>query len=161
MELEDKMVPFDQLEAWRSGVKARGRRLVVTNGCFDILHIGHVRYLSKARAEGDLLLVGLNGDDSVRQLKGPERPVNGQGDRALLLAALSSVDSVCVFQEKRATRFLSEVQPDIYVKGGDYTLDTLDTDERQAVTSHGGRIVFIPFVDGRSTSSLIETIRRL
>jgi rfaE bifunctional protein nucleotidyltransferase chain/domain len=156
MELDSKIIPFDQLTEWRSGIRSSGKRLVVTNGCFDILHVGHVRYLSSARAAGDLLLVGLNGDQSVRELKGPERPLNIESDRALLLAALQCVDAVCIFPEKRATRFLKTSQPDIYIKGGDYTLDTLDRDERQAVEGAGGQIQFIPFVAGRSTTNLIR-----
>lgn len=133
----------------------------MTNGCFDILHVGHIRYLHSARMEGDLLLVGLNGDESIRQLKGEGRPVNPESDRALLLAALECVDAVCIFPEKRATRFLSQSKPDIYVKGGDYTLETLDPDERITVESAEGRIVFIPFVNNRSTSNLINKIRTL
>lgn len=156
MELDSKIIPFDQLTEWRSGIRSSGKRLVVTNGCFDILHVGHIRYLSSARAAGDLLLVGLNGDQSVRELKGPERPLNIESDRALLLAALQCVDAVCIFPEKRATRFLKSSQPDIYIKGGDYTLDTLDQDERQAVEGAGGQILFIPFVAGRSTTNLIR-----
>lgn len=156
MELDSKIIPFDQLTEWRAGIRSSGKRLVVTNGCFDILHVGHVRYLSSARAAGDLLLVGLNGDQSVRELKGPERPLNIESDRALLLAALQCVDAVCIFPEKRATRFLKTSQPDIYIKGGDYTLDTLDQDERQAVEGAGGQIQFIPFVAGRSTTNLIR-----
>jgi rfaE bifunctional protein nucleotidyltransferase chain/domain len=156
MELDSKIIPFDQLTEWRAGIRSSGKRLVVTNGCFDILHVGHVRYLSSARAAGDLLMVGLNGDQSVRELKGPERPLNIESDRALLLAALQCVDAVCIFPEKRATRFLKTSQPDIYIKGGDYTLDTLDQDERQAVEGAGGQILFIPFVAGRSTTNLIR-----
>lgn len=156
MELDSKIIPIDQLTEWRSGIRSSGKRLVVTNGCFDILHVGHVRYLSSARAAGDLLMVGLNGDQSVRELKGPERPLNIESDRALLLAALQCVDAVCIFPEKRATRFLKTSQPDIYIKGGDYTLDTLDQDERQAVEGAGGQILFIPFVAGRSTTNLIR-----
>ena len=129
---------------------------MVTNGCFDLLHAGHVHYLAQAKEQGDCLLIGLNGDQSVSELKGPTRPINPEGDRALVLAALASVDAVCVFAEKRATRFLEKVQPDTYVKGGDYTLETLDADERQAVLSHGGSIVFIPFLEGRSTTQIIH-----
>jgi len=141
-------------------VRAGGKRLVVTNGCFDLLHAGHVAYLETARSHGDALLVGLNGDDSVRQLKGPDRPVNGENDRAAVLAALESVSGVCIFAERRATRFLAAAQPDIYVKGGDYTLETLDPDERQAVEAGGGSIVLIPFVPGKSTTALLNKIAR-
>lgn len=161
MGLDSKIISLENLADWRSKVRDDGHRLVVTNGCFDILHVGHIRYLNSARNEGDLLLVGLNGDESIRQLKGEGRPVNSESDRALLLAALECVDAVCIFPEKRATRFLGEAQPDIYVKGGDYTLETLDPDERDTIQSARGRIVFIPFVTDRSTSNLINKIRSL
>ena len=142
-------------------MRASGKRLVATNGCFDLLHLGHVTYLEQARLQGDALLVGLNGDGSVRQLKGPERPVTPETDRAAVLAALESVDGVCIFAEQTATRFLAAAQPDIYVKGGDYTLDTLNQDERRAVEQHGGRIVIIPFVPGKSITALLKKIMRL
>ncbi len=142
-------------------MRASGKRLVVTNGCFDLLHLGHVTYLETARPQGDALLVGLNGDESVRQLKGPDRPVTPEGDRAAVLAALESVDGVCIFAERTATRFLAAARPDIYVKGGDYTLDTLDQDERRAVEQSGGRIVIIPFVPGKSTTATLKKIMRL
>jgi rfaE bifunctional protein nucleotidyltransferase chain/domain len=137
------------------------KKLVVTNGCFDLLHLGHVTYLETARNLGDALLIGVNGDESVRQLKGLNRPVTNEQDRAAVLAALASVDGACIFTEKTATRFLATVQPDIYVKGGDYTLDTLNQDERRAVEQAGGRIVIIPFVPGKSTTTLLEKISKL
>lgn len=149
------MIPSDRLADWRQRLRAEGRALVVTNGCFDLLHVGHVAYLEAARALGDALLIGVNGDDSVRQLKGPGRPLNRESDRARVLAALGCVDGVSVFPEMRATRFLSEALPDIYVKGGDYTLDTMDQDERRAVESAGGHIRFLAFVPGKSTSALV------
>ena len=161
MKLDSKIISLAKIREWRSEIRKNGQQLVVTNGCFDILHVGHIRYLHSARKEGDLLLVGLNGDESIRQLKGDGRPVNPEPDRALLLAALECVDAVCIFPEKRATRFLNEAQPDIYVKGGDYTLETLDSDERRTIESAKGRIVFIPFITDRSTSNLINKIRTL
>jgi rfaE bifunctional protein nucleotidyltransferase chain/domain len=156
-----KIIPWEQLPAWRAAVRASGRKLVVTNGCFDLLHAGHVTYLETARNHGDALLVGLNSDDSTRQLKGEGRPVNCEADRALVLAALESVSGVCIFTDKTATRFLAAAQPDVYVKGGDYTLDTLNPDERRAVESAGGKIVIIPFVPGKSTTALLAKIARL
>jgi D-glycero-beta-D-manno-heptose 1-phosphate adenylyltransferase len=156
-----KIVAWDDLPAWRAVMRASGKRLVVTNGCFDLLHVGHVTYLETARHHGDALLVGLNGDDSVRQLKGPDRPVTPEGDRAAILGALESVDGVCIFAERTATRFLAAAQPDVYVKGGDYTLDTLNQEERRAVEQSGGRIVIIPFVPGKSTTALLKKIMRL
>jgi len=135
--------------------------VVVTNGCFDILHSGHVTYLEAARNLGDALLIGLNGDASVRELKGAGRPVCSEEDRAAVLAALESVEAVCVFDERQATQFLAQAQPDVYVKGGDYTLETLDQDERRAVEKIGGRIVIVPFVPGKSTTALLQKISRL
>jgi rfaE bifunctional protein nucleotidyltransferase chain/domain len=156
----EKLIGWETLPQWRAAVRAGGKRLVVTNGCFDLLHAGHVAYLETARSHGDALLVGLNGDDSVRQLKGPGRPLNGENDRAAVLAALESVSGVCIFAERRATRFLAAAQPDVYVKGGDYTLETLDAEERGTVEAAGGRIVLIPFVPGKSTTALLNKIAR-
>jgi len=156
-----KIIAWDELPAWRAARRARGQRLVVTNGCFDLLHLGHVTYLETARKQGDALLVGVNGDAAVRQLKGPERPVTPADDRAAVLAALESVDGVCIFAETTATRFLAAAQPDIYVKGGDYTLETLNQEERRTVERAGGRIVIIPFVPDRSTTATLRKIMRL
>jgi rfaE bifunctional protein nucleotidyltransferase chain/domain len=159
--LRDKIISWDQLPAWRESLRNAGRRLVVTNGCFDLLHAGHVTYLAAARELGDILLIGLNGDGSVRQLKGPNRPVNAEDDRAIVVAALESVGAVCIFHDKTATRFLSQVQPDVYVKGGDYTLETVNQEERKIVESMGGRIAILPVVPGKSTTALVEKISRL
>jgi rfaE bifunctional protein nucleotidyltransferase chain/domain len=161
MRSREKILSWEQLPAWRAALRARGQKLVVTNGCFDVLHAGHVAYLETARSYGDALLVGLNSDASTRQLKGPSRPVNPQEDRARVLAALECVSAVCIFEEKTATRFLAAAQPDIYVKGGDYTLETLNPDERRAVETAGGKIIIIPFVPGKSTTALLEKISRL
>jgi len=154
-------VPWENLAAWREAIRASGRKLVVTNGCFDLLHLGHVTYLEAARNEGDALLVGVNSDESTRQLKGPNRPVNSEQDRAAVLAALESVDGICIFNERTATRFLAAARPDIYVKGGDYTLETLNQEERNTVESAGGKILIIPVVPGKSTTSLLEKIAKL
>jgi len=157
----EKIIVWENLPAWRAAMRVRGLRLVVTNGCFDLLHAGHVTYLETARNYGDALLVGLNSDGSTRKLKGEGRPVNAEADRALVLAALESVSGVCLFSDKTATRFLAAAQPDVYVKGGDYTLDTLNQDERRAVESAGGKIVIIPFVPGKSTTALLAKIAKL
>jgi rfaE bifunctional protein nucleotidyltransferase chain/domain len=156
-----KIIAWDKLPEWRAAFRASGKKLVVTNGCFDILHLGHVTYLESARNFGDALLVGVNSDEATRQLKGAGRPVNSETDRATVLAALESVNGVCIFAEKTATNFLAAAQPDIYVKGGDYTLETLNQDERRAVEKSGGKIVIIPFVAGKSTTGLLGKISRL
>jgi rfaE bifunctional protein nucleotidyltransferase chain/domain len=161
MNFREKIVPWDRLRSWRAALRANGKKLVVTNGCFDLLHLGHVTYLETARQHGDALLVGVNGDEATRELKGPGRPVNAEEDRAAVLAALESVDGVCIFADKTATRFLSAAQPDVYVKGGDYTLDTLNQDERRTVEGAGGKIVIIPFVPGKSTTALLKKIEQL
>ncbi len=135
-----------------------GRRIVFTNGCFDILHAGHVRYLAKARSFGDCLVLGLNSDASVRRLKGPARPINREEDRAEVVGALDSVDYVVLFEEPTAEALIAKVKPEVYVKGGDYTLDTLP--EAKIVQSYGGRVEFVAMVEGRSTTSVIEKIRR-
>lgn len=161
MNFRDKIVTWEKLSEWRQKIRAGGKKLVVTNGCFDILHPGHVTYLENARNLGDLLLVGVNGDHAVRDLKGPGRPVNSECDRATVLAALESVAAVCIFTEKAATNFLKRAQPDVYAKGGDYTLETLNQEERRAVESSGGKIHLIPFVPGKSTTALLEKISKL
>ncbi len=161
MNFRVKIIAWVQLPAWRGQIRASGKKLVVTNGCFDILHLGHITYLESARQRGDALLIGVNGDAAVRGLKGAGRPVNSETDRASILAALQSVDGVCIFSDTTATKFLAAAQPDIYVKGGDYTLDTLNQDERRAVESAGGKIILVPFVPGKSTTSLLEKIARL
>ncbi len=157
----DKIIAWDKLPEWRRQIAATGKKLVVTNGCFDILHLGHVTYLENARNFGDTLLIGVNSDAAVRDLKGPGRPVNSETDRQSVLAALQSVDGVCLFTDTTATKFLAAARPDLYVKGGDYTLETLNQDERRAVESAGGRIILVPFVPGKSTTSLLEKISRL
>lgn len=134
------------------------RPLVFTNGVFDVLHRGHVTYLAQARALGAALLVGLNSDASARRLgKGPQRPLNSEADRACVLAALQAVDFVALFDEPTPCELIERVRPDIYVKGGDYDIETLR--ETALVRSWGGRAVAIPFVDGYSTTRLVERIR--
>jgi D-glycero-beta-D-manno-heptose 1-phosphate adenylyltransferase len=158
MSFRAQIIPLDALPAWRKQFRDSGRTLVVTNGCFDLLHLGHVTYLEVARQRGDALLVGVNGDQSVRGLKGPSRPVNSEADRAGVLAGLRTVEAVSIFPEKRAVRFLELAQPDIYVKGGDYTLETIDPEERRTLEDAGARIVFLPFLTGKSTSALLKQI---
>ena len=161
MNFRSKIIAWDKLPEWRAALRASNKKLVATNGCFDILHLGHVTYLETARNFGDALLVGLNGDDATRQLKGAGRPVNSEADRAAVLAALESVTGVCLFTDTTAAKFLAAASPDIYVKGGDYTLESLNQDERRAVESSGGKIKIVPFVPGKSTTALLEKISRL
>ena len=158
VDFREKLLSWEQLPAWRLAQRAQGRKLVVTNGCFDLLHLGHVTYLESARNLGDALLIGLNSDATVGELKGPGRPVNCEGDRAAVLAGLESVSAVCIFREVTATRFLKHAQPDIYVKGGDYTVDTINQEERRTVEAFGGKVVIIPVVPGRSTTALLKKI---
>lgn len=137
----------------------KGRKVVFTNGCFDILHRGHVTYLNQARDLGDLLIVGINSDESVKRLKGPERPVNMLEDRAYVLSALKSVDYVIPFEEDTPLNLINLIMPDILVKGGDYTIDRIVG--AQEVLAHGGSVEIIPFVPGKSTSAIIDTIKTL
>jgi D-glycero-beta-D-manno-heptose 1-phosphate adenylyltransferase len=157
----EKIIPWDELASWCEALRAKGKKLVATNGVFDLLHSGHATYLESARNLGDALLVGITCDRGVRELKGPGRPVNSEQDRAAVLAALESVDGVCIFPETTAMRFLSAAKPDIYVKGGDYTLDTINQDERRLMEKNGAKVVVIPGVPGKSTTGLLEKISAL
>ena len=156
--MSPKIIELEEISGRCEKLRSEGRRIVATNGCFDLLHVGHVRYLRAARALGDVLIVGLNGDRSVYELKGAGRPVMTQHDRAEILAALESVDLVTVFPEIRATKFLAAVRPAVYVKGGDYTSETLDQEEGIILKDVGAAIRLIPFEKGYSTSGLIEQI---
>ena len=156
--MSPKIVELEQVSHRCDKLRAAGKRLVATNGCFDLLHVGHVRYLQAARALGDFLAVGLNGDDSVRELKESGRPVTTESDRAELLAALQCVDLVTIFPQLRATQFIAAVRPAVYVKGGDYRSETLDEEERAVLKQIGAEIHLIPFEAGYSTSRLIEEI---
>ena len=157
--MQTKIIDLQELAQRARELRGAGKKLVVTNGCFDLLHLGHVRYLQAARKLGDALAVGLNGDRSVSKLKGNGRPINNESDRAEILAALSCVDFVSVFPEMRATRFIRAAQPAIYVKGGDYTSESLNPEERAALQEVGAEIRIIPFEKGYSTSFLLEQLR--
>ncbi|MBQ3450720.1 MAG: D-glycero-beta-D-manno-heptose 1-phosphate adenylyltransferase [Selenomonadaceae bacterium] len=137
-------------------LRRQGKKIVFTNGCFDIIHAGHVRYLTAAKNFGDVLIVGLNTDESVRKLKGASRPINTQDDRAEVLLGLKAVDHVIFFGEQTAENLIAEVKPAVYVKGGDYTLETLP--EAKIVQSYGGCVEFINLVAGKSTTNVIEKI---
>jgi rfaE bifunctional protein nucleotidyltransferase chain/domain len=158
--MREKIVSAEGLAAIQKKMREEGRKLVLTNGCFDLLHPGHVRYLQTARTLGDALAVAINGDQSVRALKGEGRPLNPEADRAEIVAALGCVDHVVVFPEVRATHLLETVRPSIYVKGGDYTSETLDAEERAALENAGAEIRILPFEKGQSTSALIERMKR-
>ena len=158
--MQQKIIDINELAQRARELSAAGKRLVATNGCFDLLHVGHVRYLQAARRLGNVLAVGLNGDDSVRELKGSGRPINNEGDRAEVLAALECVDFITIFPEMRATEFILAAQPAIYAKGGDYTSETLNAEERAALQEVGAEIRIIPFEKGYSTSLLLEQLRK-
>lgn len=151
------VVTRDELVNIRSRLRSEGRRVVFTNGCFDILHRGHVEYLTKAKAKGDVLVVGLNTDASVRRLKGPSRPVVSQDDRAIVMASLGVVDYVCLFDEDTPLELITAVVPDVLVKGADWPIDKVVG--RDVVESAGGTVQTIEFVPDRSTTSIIERIR--
>ena len=154
-----RLVHAHELEALGSEYAAAGKRLVLTNGCFDLLHTGHVRYLEEACRCGDALLVAVNSDDSVRELKGPSRPVNSELDRAEVLAALRCVDYVTIFTGKRVTEVIRLLKPSVYAKGGDYTPETLDPGEKAALDEVGAKIRILQLVPGRSTTAILEKSR--
>jgi len=137
-------------------LKTKGKRIVFTNGCFDLLHIGHVRYLEKAKALGDVLVVGINSDSSVQKLKGRRRPILLEQERAEILSGLGCVDYVALFDEIDPLKLITSLKPDVLVKGGDWTKE--QTVGKEVVERSGGEVVILPFVKGASTSSLIETI---
>ncbi|MFA6850926.1 MAG: D-glycero-beta-D-manno-heptose 1-phosphate adenylyltransferase [Selenomonadaceae bacterium] len=151
------LIESDRIEEFCETLRRAGQKIVFTNGCFDLLHAGHVRYLAEARSFGDCLVVGLNTDASVHRLKGPTRPINNELDRAEVIGALKSVDYVVLFGEQTAETLIARVRPDIYAKGGDYTLATLP--EAKIVQSYGGHVEFIAMVAGRSTTNVIDKIR--
>ncbi len=154
-----KILSRSDLPAWRESLRRAGRRLAVTNGCFDLLHAGHVAYLEAARQAADALLVAVNSDASVRRLKGPQRPINHEADRARVLAALACVDAVTIFEEPDARAVLELLAPEVYVKGGDYTLETINQDERRLVEKLGGRVLILPGVPGLSTTGLLKRLQ--
>lgn len=140
-----------------NAVKLHQQKIVFTNGCFDVLHFGHVHYLLQAKELGDVLVVGLNSDDSVRRLKGPSRPINGEKKRAFVLAAVACVDYVVVFEEDTPKELIETVRPDVLVKGGDYALDQIVGAD--FVTRNGGSVTTLPFVEGFSSTRIIEQLK--
>lgn len=153
---EKKIMTLEDALAWRLDLRNQKRKLALTNGCFDLLHRGHAEYLLEARRSADALLILLNSDRSVQSLKGPSRPICHENDRAFLLACMEFIDAVVIFDSARCTREIEILKPDVYIKGGDYTVEKLDPGERKALLDCKAEIRFIPFVPGFSTTSLIE-----
>jgi D-beta-D-heptose 7-phosphate kinase/D-beta-D-heptose 1-phosphate adenosyltransferase len=156
--MKEKILSLDQVLAERNRLRDAGKRLVFTNGVFDLLHVGHVRYLAQARALGDALVVAINSDRSVRELKGPQRPVFDQEERAEILAALRDVNYVVVFDDISPRSTIRKLLPDVLVKGGDYQLDEIHG--REEVEAAGGKVISLPFVPGASTTSLIQRMKK-
>ena len=156
--MKAKILGIEEMLVERQRLRAVGARVVFTNGVFDLLHVGHVRYLAQARALGDALVVAINSDRSVRELKGPDRPVFDENERAEILAALRNVDYVVIFDNVSPRSLISQLLPDVLVKGGDYRIDEIHG--REEVEAAGGRVIPLPFVDGASTTSLIQRMKK-
>lgn len=156
--MKAKILSIEEMLAERQRLRAAGARLVFTNGVFDLLHVGHVRYLAQARALGEALIVAINSDRTVRELKGADRPIFDQSERAEILAALRHVDYVVVFDNVSPRSLISQLLPDVLVKGGDYQLDQIHG--REEVEAAGGKVISLPFVDGASTTTLIERMKK-
>jgi D-beta-D-heptose 7-phosphate kinase/D-beta-D-heptose 1-phosphate adenosyltransferase len=154
----EKVLSPEKMLGERQRLRAAGKRLVFTNGVFDLLHVGHVRYLAQARALGDALVVAINSDRTVRELKGPDRPIFDQSERAEILAALRYVDYVTIFDDVSPRSLIATLLPDVLAKGGDYQLDQIHG--REEVEAAGGNVISLPFVDGASTTMLIERMKK-
>lgn len=157
--VEEKIIPFHKIEAWVKMKRITAKSIAFTNGCFDILHEGHIYSLSQAAKEADCLVVGVNADASVRKIKGEHRPINNQHSRSLILASLLIVDAVVIFEEDTPLELIKKVMPDVLVKGSDYTVETVVGSKE--VIANGGRVVINPLIENFSTTSLIEKIKRL
>ncbi len=157
--MKNKIKNLEELKKIRSKYKNRSEKVVFTNGCFDLLHIGHVRYLYEAKNQGDILIVALNSDSSVKKLKGNNRPIINESERAELLAALEMIDYIIIFEELTAKKLINNIKPDIYVKGGDYSKDSLT--EWTTVEKNGGEVRLLKEIKGRSTTSLIKKINEM
>ena len=157
MKLSDKIIPGIKIADLSSKLHESARKIVFTNGCFDIIHAGHVTYLAQAKALGDILILGLNSDASVKRLKGEKRPINNEQDRALVLAALSSVDYVLIFEEDTPLELIKLVQPDILVKGGDWQPSEIVGSD--LVLARGGKVLSLKFVEGLSTTGILQKLR--
>jgi len=152
------IMSLDEAVEWRTKLREKNKKLVVTNGCFDILHRGHAEYLYNAAMTGDAFMVFLNSDESVRALKGPSRPITNENDRAYIIASLGYVDAVVIFNSVRCTELFRRIKPDIYIKGGDYNLDNMNKEEREALQESGSEIRFVPFIGNFSTTGILEKI---
>ena len=157
----NKLVTLEKLTELFDQARSKRKRIAWTNGCFDIIHAGHVDYLERSKAFGDSLVVGLNSDASVKKLKGDFRPIFSELDRAKVLCSIVYVDYVVLFSDKSPIKMIQMLKPDYYIKGGDYTIDTIDQDERKVVEGYGGEIVLLPMVEGVSSSIIVEKIRKL
>ncbi len=154
----DKILSLEKLVQQREALASDHRKLVLTNGCFDLLHVGHIQYLEQARSLGDALAVAVNGDESVRSLKGDGRPLNTEQERARVLAALEVVDYVTIFHSVRLDALIRDLRPMVYAKGGDYTIDSLDVGERQALEACGAEIHILSLIPGKSTTKTLQQI---
>ena len=152
-----KLVKEDEINALIKKLRSENKTIVFTNGCFDILHAGHVRYLKESKSKGDVLIVGLNSDSSIKKIKGESRPINNEQDRTEVLSALENVNYIIVFNETTPVKLLDKIKPDIYTKGADYTIETLP--ETDTVIKNGGRVEFIKLVEGKSTTKIIDKIK--
>ena len=157
--MKKKIVSLQNLIKIVDSYKKKNIKIVWTNGCFDILHIGHIKYLEQAKKSGDILIVGLNSDNSVKKLKGENRPIFNENDRATVLSFLTFIDHIIIFDQASPSEMLDLLQPHYYIKGGDYTIDTIDQHERRLVEAYEGRIKILPYVKGVSTSDIIKKIR--
>ena len=155
--MNQKILSLDELLGVRQGLRAAGKTLVFTNGVFDLLHVGHVRYLAEAQALGDVLMLAINSDRTVRELKGEGRPITNEDERAEILAAIRQVDYVTIFDDISPRALITQLLPDVLVKGGDYDLDEIHG--REEVEAAGGRVVSLPFIEGASTSAIIERMK--
>ena len=157
----NKLITLEQLTKIIDQGRSDGKKFAWTNGCFDIIHAGHVDYLERSKAYGDFLVVGLNSDASIKKLKGDLRPIFSEQDRAKVLCSIIYVDYVVIFSDKSPINMIELLQPDYYIKGGDYTIDTIDQNERKVVEGYGGGIVLLPMVAGVSSSIIVEKIKKL
>lgn len=157
--IEEKIIPFDKIESWAAAKRVTSKTIAFTNGCFDILHEGHICSLSQAAKEADILIVGVNADASVRKLKGEHRPINNEHKRTLILASLLFVDAVVIFEQDTPLELIKKIMPDALVKGGDYIIETIVG--AKEVIANGGRVVINPLIPNSSTTGIIEKIKSL